>query len=283
MYSWDQIADMPPWNGYGAGWRGYRGNYQPRASYAAVSIPANCCAAQQKEPPRVVKRAREEVSESAPVNPTWPQIKVLKHDREKVMLVFDCNGTLTSLTEVRKSRGFGVRPGVESLLQLSHSNKFSLALWTSAMKPNMEKMQRQIEGAAAIKFDCALHRSHCVPAPVDVLRKKKFETVKPLHEYFGDGPGPGLSKVILIDDNADKVMESETANLLLVPAWKEQRDDRVMSVLVAELLRLDCSKDVRPQLKAIQDVVWRSVSLDNGCPEAPVATEDKTDVPSMKA
>jgi hypothetical protein len=265
---------MPQWNGFGAGWRGLSGSYQPRASFAA-----NLCTA-PKDTLRVAKRAREE---SKGGNPTWPHLKALKHDSEKVMLVFDCNGTLTSLTEVRKSRGFGVRPGVESLLQLSHSNKFSLALWTSAMKPNLEKMQRQIEGAAAIKFDCALHRAHCVPAPPDVRRKKKFETVKPLHEYFGDGPGPGLSKVILIDDNADKVMESETANLLLVPAWKEQRDDRVMSVLVAELLRLDCSQDVRPQIRAIQDVVWRCASLDKvASPEATLATEETTDVAPAK-
>jgi len=63
--------------------------------------------------------------------------------------------------------------------------------------------------------------------------------------------------VIVIDDNADKVLESEAANLLLIPAWREDAADRVMPVLVRGLLSLDCTRDVRPQIKPIQDAVWR--------------------------
>jgi hypothetical protein len=195
------------------------------------------------------------------------------------MLVFDCNGTLTSLSEVRKSHGFGLRPGIDLLrLLAAQSSRFSLAWWTSAVKSNLLKMRHKIEEAACIKFDCGLDRLHCVPAAADVLRKNKFETVKPLHEYFGEGPGPGLTKVILIDDNADKVLESEKDNLLLIPAWREERSDQVLSVLVKGLLSIDCTRDVRPQIKPIQDVVWQYYRRAHEC-----RVSESTDAPQPPA
>jgi len=55
----------------------------------------------------------------------------------------------------------------------------------------------------------------------------------------------------------DKVLVSERANLLLIPAWREDRSDQVLSVLVKGLLGIDCTRDVRPQIQPIQDAVWQ--------------------------
>src|SRR5437868_8831543 len=76
----------------------------------------------------------------------------------RITLVFDCNGTLTSLSEVRIKSGFRLRPFAEYLYYLKKSEKFSLCVWTCAQKQYLEEMQRAIEDKSQISFDRALDR-----------------------------------------------------------------------------------------------------------------------------
>jgi hypothetical protein len=186
-----------------------------------------------------------------------PSEEITPNDPTKVMIIFDCNGTVTSLSAVRNKRGSSrVRPGVEALVKLK--GRFSLALWTSAMQQNLAKMQIKVEQTANLTFDRTLHRGHCVSAPPDVLLKRKHETCKPLDKFFGEVPGPGLGRVILVDDNPDKSLPDETSNMLLVPAWVEGAPvDRVVEVLVEGLLAMDDTQpDIRAQIAVVQQRVW---------------------------
>ena len=58
----------------------------------------------------------------------------LTPQRSRILVVFDCNGTLTSLTEDRKRFGSKVRPGVIHLKKLFANSALQLALWTSAQR-----------------------------------------------------------------------------------------------------------------------------------------------------
>jgi hypothetical protein len=149
-----------------------------------------------------------------------------------------------------------VRPGVEALEKLK--GRFSLALWTSAMQQNLAKMKLKVEETANLTFDRTLHRGHCITAPPEVLLKRKHETCKPLAKFFGDGPGPGIGRVILVDDNPDKSLPDEAVNMLLVPAWVEGAPiDRVVEVLVEGLLAMDDTQpDIRAQIAVVQKRVW---------------------------
>jgi hypothetical protein len=186
-----------------------------------------------------------------------PLEEITPNDPTKVMIIFDCNGTVTSLSAVRNKRGSSrVRPGVEALEKLK--GRFSLALWTSAMQQNLAKMQIKVEQTANLTFDRTLHRGHCVSASPEVLLKRKHETCKPLHKFFGEVPGPGLGRVILVDDNPDKSLPDETTNMLLLLAWVEGAPvDRVVEVLVEGLLAMDDTQlDIRAQIAIVQQQVW---------------------------
>lgn len=90
---------------------------------------------------------------------------------------------------------------------------------------------------------------HAIPAGEEILKKRPYETCKPLervyallrtaHEcimdahihqyalqYFGEGKGPGISRVILIDDNPDKSVPEEVLRA------NERQKTHVVSVLI---------------------------------------------------
>jgi len=172
--------------------------------------------------------------------------------RKKILLVFDLNGTLTSLTKIRYKQGAKIRPGIENLEKLFSSDLFHIAIWSSAMEHNVNKMKQMLEKELKQKFDVVLNRKHTIPSPIP---EKKWETQKPLNKHFGKDYG--INRVILIDDNSNKVLPSEGNNLLQVPWWDEESPDNdVLGVLVNLLLSLKNAKDVRKYTKHLQEKLW---------------------------
>ena len=172
--------------------------------------------------------------------------------KKKILLVFDLNGTLTSLTKVRYKQGACVRPGIQNLSKLFSSDLFHLAIWSSAMEHNVVKMKNMLEEELGQQFDMVLTRKHTIPSPIP---EKKWETKKPLEKNFGKDYG--IKRVLLIDDNTNKILQSEVTNLLQVPWWDEDiPDNGVLDVLVELLLELKNLKDVRNYTKQLQEKLW---------------------------
>jgi len=82
----------------------------------------------------------------------------------KLLVVFDLNGTLTTLSKNRRGGHTTVRPLTRQLQRLASSRNFLLALWSSAMPHNVEKMRTLVETQSGVKFDCILDRSHTIPS-----------------------------------------------------------------------------------------------------------------------
>ena len=120
---------------------------------------------------------------------------------EKILLVFDLNGTLTCLSKTRYQKGISIRPGIENLNRLFESELFQIAIWSSAMKHNVEKMKILIEEQLNYKFDLILDRSHTIPAPTE---ENYYATKKPLQSNF---PLRDIRRIILIDDKDEKILD----------------------------------------------------------------------------
>jgi hypothetical protein len=259
-------------------------------------------------------------------------------NKDKILLIFDCNGTLTSLSKNRKQGRTLLRPGLHHLLRLD--DKFLVALWSSAMTQNVNAMCAKLErgirlqGSAAegcpgnalqkggkkklskkakkalkaagraakdqqmeskvpfekvaslaasvgsvadggtrtkLLLSGVLDRSHTVPR--SALHKegivpagacKPSDTCKPLGRHFDSH----LHRVLLVDDSDDKVIPQEKRNLLLVPAFDKDPEDRVLELVVDALnslarsaCALPCDNkspfDVRGLTETAQTRVWK--------------------------
>eukprot|EP00808_Paulinella_micropora_P013111 g76617.t1 len=156
--------------------------------------------------------------------------------RHKILLLFDLNGTLTSLSEVRKKKGVRTRPGCQFLPTLQKTGRFLLAVWSSAVKHNVEKMCAQLYREHGVRFDFLLHRDHCQHLPFGT-KGKHWDTRKPLAKLFLRAPG--LAKTLLIDDDPEKVSAEERANLINIQKWGvEELPDNQLELLVEGLLHM---------------------------------------------
>ena len=165
---------------------------------------------------------------------------------DRAWIVFDVNGTLASDSKRRRSLhggGIAARPNLSALSRLRPT--FRIALYSSMQTQNMSKAVKLVEGIRGINapLDAVLHRTSpggCRPAPHP--RVKHWSTVKPL-DAFRDTVRGGLSRVVLVDDSADKVVNGQEASLLLVPAWEEQEIDQTLELLVDALLAAETAVD----------------------------------------
>jgi hypothetical protein len=106
----------------------------------------------------------------------------------RVLIVFDVNGTLATLTKNRLGSTTSARPGIECLRRLLWKNEeteetqktggagakkevedsvvgvdFGLALWSSCMPHNVHGLREILEQASGVKFLAALDRTHTTP------------------------------------------------------------------------------------------------------------------------
>ena len=196
----------------------------PRAAPRHSPHPARADCTRQPEPPLSDGTARD----------------------DRAWIVFDVNGTIASDSKRRRSvhrGGIAARPHLKALARLRPT--FRIALYSSMQTQNMARAVELVEGVHGINapLDAILHRTSnggCSPAPRP--RKKEWSTVKPL-DVFRDTVRGGLSRVVLVDDSAEKVVSGQEANLLLVPAWEEQEEDRTLQLLVDALLAAEVTED----------------------------------------
>lgn len=140
------------------------------------------------------------------------------------------------------------RPYVGPLLQqLQDAGYFKLALWSSARASNVEKSVNLLEKLSTIKFERVLSGDNSIAAPTP---RNKYATVKHLMgQGFDD-----LSRVILIEDEKSKAFKGEERNLLLVPSWEENNNDRVLVKLLEVLLEtLPGVEDVRDHTEQLSE------------------------------
>lgn len=188
-------------------------------------------------------------------HPERHRLMLEKHNKKKkILLVFDLNGTLTSTSKVRHEKGSAVRPGIKKISELFNSNLFHIAIWSSAMKHNVNKIKRLLENETEIKFDLVLTRENTIKSPTP---ENKWATQKPLCMNFKDY---NIKNIILIDDSSAKSYPSEKKNLLLVPTWNEKiPDNDVLEKLVELLMTLENIKkikDVRKYISVFQEKLW---------------------------
>lgn len=195
-------------------------------------------------------------------------------DSSAPILLFDLNGTLTSLTDQRRLKGTKLRPGVERLKELKDAG-FRLGIYTSAMTRTVKESKDLIESACGdselFEPGLILHRDHTKPLPseqadVEVesedpsLKRKRrnHDTVKPLEPYFSK-----LNQVLLFDDDGHKSCQGEERNFCLVPRWESDDDMSctTLSMLVDALLdsRIVRQPDIREHSDFIRDRIQRKV------------------------
>jgi hypothetical protein len=191
-------------------------------------------------------------------------------DSSATILLFDLNGTLTSLTDQRRSKGTKLRPGIERLKELKDAG-YRLGIYTSAMTRTAKESSDMISAACGCDvFDpgLILHRDHTRPCPPptepeveseDPSNKRKrqnHDTIKPLAPYFSK-----MNQVILFDDDAHKSCEGEERNLCLVPKWESDEDTSctTLSFLVDSILGSGIIReaDVRDHTEAIRERIHR--------------------------
>ncbi|KAG2446828.1 hypothetical protein HYH02_008388 [Chlamydomonas schloesseri] len=193
------------------------------------------------------------------------------------VLLFDLNGTLTSHTSARHSSGTTrLRPGAGELLTRLAPH-FRLGIYTSSKLRTVSIALQLLEADAAAAAGggggggasaaaapaCAqvfergliLHREHTVPAPKGHVDAggDPWDTLKPLGRYFGR-----LHRLGLVDDDAYKAMPGESANMLLLPCWRQEDPScrvlqRLGDLLLQRLVGLPADADVRPHLAAISE------------------------------
>ena len=147
----------------------------------------------------------------------------------RVLLLFDLNGTLINKTNRRKNnlKSLKVRPGAEALLRLRDKG-FKLGIYSSATLKTCTKAIKSLADAMGGEevFSHVLHRDYCELAPG--VAGKPWDTVKPLAKHVTD-----VNRCILFDDDEYKVLDSESLHHVLVPEWTGDRKDGVLGALVA--------------------------------------------------
>ena len=188
-------------------------------------------------------------------DPACPKGPYDSHYDSSPVLLFDLNGTLTSLTEQRRAKKrLKLRPAIQRLMELKQAG-FKLGIYTSAMTRTAKEAFDMIEaacgGVSPFEPGLILHRDHTKPYEPQAeelnqnpnefedpsLKRKRsdHDTVKPLSPYFSR-----LQKVLLIDDDAHKSCKGEERNLVLIPAWLDDEDPSctALSSLVDTLLEV---------------------------------------------
>jgi len=147
----------------------------------------------------------------------------------RVLLLFDLNGTLINKTNRRKNnlKSLKVRPGAEALLRLRDKG-FKLGIYSSATLKTCTKAIKSLADAMGGEevFSHVLHRDYCELAPG--VAGKPWDTVKPLAKHVTD-----VNRCILFDDDEYKVLDSESLHHVLVPEWTGDWKDGVLGALVA--------------------------------------------------
>ncbi|GMH39188.1 hypothetical protein BSKO_07086 [Bryopsis sp. KO-2023] len=177
--------------------------------------------------------APQMVSTVRPQNPPPPRPGQYLDENgsgEKITVLFDLNGTLTSPTVSKKS--VYLRPALKHLLKLRE--KFRLGIFTSAtwMKVNNVLPRMEMEFGCKHPFDIILHRDHT--SWIKTARKggKHWDTQKPLSRWFKH-----MHRVVLVDDDAWKAMEGEEKNMVVVPTWQNNsQHDSIIQQLVEAIL-----------------------------------------------
>ena len=186
--------------------------------------------------------------------------------RQARYLLFDLNKTLTEHVYVPNSIGNNsVRPGIEHLHRLLPM--FQLGIYSSSSPKTVAAVTDMIQQAAGegehgMLFDdpdMILHRFHTMSASeVQQERSgKSWDTVKPMHPYFLD-----MDAVLLIDDEPSKVMTQEISNLITIPPWSGNDDDKVLELLVDAILDVipdNRTVDLRDYSSQITKLLWKSV------------------------
>lgn len=183
--------------------------------------------------------------------------------KPKLYLLFDLNKTLTEHIYVPKSTGVNsIRPGIEQLHRLLPH--YQIGIYSSSSPKTVDEVIMAIQEEAGESdngtlFDdpeMVLHRSHTLPATVCEQNRsgKYWATVKPIHPYF-----PDMSSVLLIDDEPNKVLTEEITNLVTIPPWSGDDDDRVLKLLVDVILSIvptDRTVDLRDYSSKITNSLW---------------------------
>jgi len=202
------------------------------------------------------------------------------------IILFDLNGCLISRAAWAgrgMPRTVAVRPGVGSLATLLPPSTARLGVFTSATPPTVASARAALNAAAGCDLfpipSLILCRDHTAPRPKPdgssgassssssstmcaADRRAAFATVKPLARHFGD-----LGRVVLVDDEVEKVAPGEGRNLVAVPAWEagEERGRTcpalpALAAALAALVRaVDKKGDVREHTEAASAAVFAAV------------------------
>lgn len=156
----------------------------------------------------------------------------------KVLIVFDLNGTLACTSNIRHKKGVILRPHIKHLTKLFELNRFEIAIFSSAMEHNVNKIVKEIESKINHKFHYVLHREHTILSPTIT---NQYRTKKPLQKNF---PNHNINNIILVDDSNHKSLENEYKNLLQVPTWHGDEKDNLLQKLTTRLLKVKSIKNI---------------------------------------
>lgn len=174
---------------------------------------------------------------------------------QKIILLFDLNGTLTSHTSRRRSAGRNrLRPHTKDLLQLH--DKFRVGIFTSSTLRTVAHVKQMMEdsvGCSIFEPGLVLYRDHTLPVSQALIKSgcDPWDTVKPLGRWF-----ERVDRVVLVDDDTFKAVPGEEANMVVVPCWMEEdpRCDlipRLVNALIEVLGTLGTEDDVREHTAAV--------------------------------
>lgn len=164
---------------------------------------------------------------------------------KKSLIIFDLNGTLSCTSKIRYQKGITLRPYINHLDKLFESNNFEIAIFSSAMEHNVQKIIDEIEKIIKYKFHYILHRKHTILSPTN---ENKYRTKKPLQQNF---PNYNINNIILVDDSNHKMLDNEISNLLQIPTWDGDIKDNILKKLIKEILKIKSIDNFTKNIKNI--------------------------------
>eukprot|EP00798_Chlamydomonas_sp_ICE-L_P013201 gene13201-19036_t len=168
----------------------------------------------------------------------------------RIILLFDLNGTLTSHTSKRRSAGVNqLRHGLRELARLK--DMFRLGIYTSSTLRTVTTVKQMLEDEVGIPdlFEpkLVLFRDHTAPIPRELMTAENdnWDTVKPLEKWFSK-----LHRVVLFDDDTYKQCKGEESSMVVVPCWvNEETECKALPTMVDAVIEVlgasPPDKDVR--------------------------------------